>query len=112
MTDLARLKELHRHVCAEDGQILGCDADEDCDSEAGVCNAWDALRDAAQGPSGAEADLDLLRKLASGEGGRRTGSLMRRGLIEVRVTDAGRRLLDDVERAMSWLAAHKKASRP
>jgi hypothetical protein len=34
-------------------------------------------------------DLDLLRKLASGEGGRRTGDLMRRGWLEVEVTKKG-----------------------
>ena len=34
-------------------------------------------------------DLDLLRRLASGEGGRRTGDLMRRGWIRVEVTEAG-----------------------
>jgi hypothetical protein len=37
-----------------------------------------------------EADLlDLLRKLAAGDGGRRTGELKRRGWLEWRVTPAG-----------------------
>lgn len=45
-----------------------------------------------------EADiLDLLRRLASGEGGRRTGDLMRRGWIRVAVTEAGRAVLSMVE---------------
>jgi hypothetical protein len=39
--------------------------------------------------------MDLLRKLVSGEGGRRTGDLMRRGWIEVRVTPAGEKALAD-----------------
>jgi hypothetical protein len=38
--------------------------------------------------------LALLRKLASGEGGRRTGELKRRGWLEWTVTAAGRRALD------------------
>ncbi len=42
-----------------------------------------------------DLDLDLLRKLASGEGGRRTGALKRAGLLEWRVTDAGRAALGD-----------------
>ena len=37
--------------------------------------------------------IDLLRRLASGEGGRRTGDLMRRGWIRVEVTEAGRAAL-------------------
>lgn len=36
-----------------------------------------------------ELDIGLLRKFAEGVGGRRTGALMRAGLLEVRVTDAG-----------------------
>lgn len=54
-----------------------------------------ALLDAALGPAAETAlpDLDLLRKLASGEGGRRTGDLIRRGLIRVEVTEAGRFVL-------------------
>lgn len=34
-------------------------------------------------------DLDLLRKFASGEGGRRTGALIRAGLIKVTITPEG-----------------------
>lgn len=40
-------------------------------------------------------DLDLLRKLASGEGGRRTGDLMRRGWIRVEVTEGGHAALSN-----------------
>lgn len=38
-------------------------------------------------------DLNLLRKLASGEGGHRTGALMRAGLLECRVTESGQAIL-------------------
>jgi len=59
-----------------------------------------AAIDAALGGGGSESalpDLDLLRKLASGEGGRRTGDLIRRGWIRVEVTDAGRAALGEGE---------------
>ena len=50
MTDLERrLRELHAHVCSEgEGRDvpLMCDANEADPHEAGVCAAWDALRDA------------------------------------------------------------------
>lgn len=36
-----------------------------------------------------ENDMNLLRKLASGEGGRRTGALKRAGFLEWTVTPAG-----------------------
>lgn len=36
-----------------------------------------------------DLDLELLAKLAAGEGGRRTGALKRAGLLEWHVTDAG-----------------------
>ena len=46
----ARLRELHLHVCPERGNpddgLRDCTADEDDPHEAGVCAAWDALRDA------------------------------------------------------------------
>jgi len=38
-------------------------------------------------------DLDLLAKLVRGEGGTRTGALMRAGYIRVEVTDEGRTAL-------------------
>lgn len=38
----------------------------------------------------------LLAKFASGEGGQRTGELMRRGLVHIEVTDAGRAKLVQV----------------
>lgn len=44
-------------------------------------------------PGPAALDLDLLRKLADGDGGARTGALKKAGLLEWRVTDAGRRAL-------------------
>jgi hypothetical protein len=44
-----------------------------------------------------DLDLDLLRKLASGNGGRRTGALRRSGYLEWTVTPAGRRALDDAD---------------
>ncbi len=40
-----------------------------------------------------EIDLDLLRKLASGEGGRRTGALKRAGLVAWTITAEGRKML-------------------
>lgn len=44
--------------------------------------------------SATESDLlDLLHKLASGEGGRRTGELARRGWLRWEVTEEGRRVL-------------------
>jgi hypothetical protein len=50
--------------------------------------ALDSLRDAEE-----DLDLDLLAKLASGEGGRRTGALKRAGYLEWTVTEAGQRAL-------------------
>lgn len=41
--------------------------------------------------------LDLLKKFADGTGGRRTGELIRRGLITVLVTDKGHRVLNNWE---------------
>jgi hypothetical protein len=49
-----RLRKVHAHVCASDGDIgdddgeqLECGANERDAHEAGVCAAWDAIRDAA-----------------------------------------------------------------
>lgn len=55
MSDLeTRLREAHAYVCASDGDIgdddgeqLECGADERDRHEAGVCSAWDAIREAA-----------------------------------------------------------------
>lgn len=44
-------------------------------------------------PANRPLDLDLLAKLASGEGGRRTGALRRAGYLEWQVTAAGRAAL-------------------
>jgi hypothetical protein len=45
--DKKTLSELHAHVCSESGEApLMCDANESNTWETGVCNAWDALRDA------------------------------------------------------------------
>lgn len=55
------------------------------------------LSSALERRTAASVDLDLLRRFAAGEGGRRTGVLMREGLIEVRVTDAGRAILAELE---------------
>lgn len=41
------------------------------------------------------ADMDLLRKIAQGTGGRRTGILMRLGLLECRVTNLGEGALEE-----------------
>lgn len=45
--DRPTLRGLHRHVCEDgtDGPLL-CAADEDDPREAGVCAAWDAIREA------------------------------------------------------------------
>jgi hypothetical protein len=45
-----------------------------------------------------DLDLDLLRKLASGEGGRRTGALRRAGYLEWTVTEAGLRALSATDK--------------
>ncbi len=45
--------------------------------------------------------LPLLRKLADGTGGRRTGEMMRLGWIRVEVTDAGRAALAEAGPAMA-----------
>lgn len=50
------------------------------------CRVIDAVLASATEPD--LPDLDLLRKLASGEGGRRTGDLMRRGWLRVEVKHA------------------------
>lgn len=42
-------------------------------------------------------DLELLRKLASGEGGQRTGALKRAGYLEWTVTEAGTKALEAEE---------------
>lgn len=47
-------------------------------------------------------DLELLRKFASGEGGRRTGDLMRRGFVCIEVTNLGRIALSEAEKAAPY----------
>lgn len=39
-------------------------------------------------------DMDLLEKLARGEGGRRTGALMKAGLVKIEVTEKGMKALE------------------
>lgn len=48
------LREVHRHTCGENGELRDCEADEDDPHEAGVCDAWDALRDAYAAGAAAE----------------------------------------------------------
>lgn len=43
--------------------------------------------------------MDLLRKIGSGECGRRTGILKRRGLIRIEITDKGKRALKEHDNA-------------
>lgn len=54
----------------------------------------DILRSMVADKIAALPDLDLLAKFASGEGGRRTGDLIRREFITVEVTEAGRAALE------------------
>lgn len=76
--EVGRLREVHASDC-----YMASGAGTHCDCGVG---------------QGAEGDaLSLLRKLASGKGGRRTGALMRAGYIEVRVTEAGLAALAEKE---------------
>ncbi len=76
--EVARLREVHASDC-----YMASGTGTHCDCGIG---------------QGAEGDaLYLLRKLASGKGGRRTGALMRAGYIRVEVTEAGLAALKDRE---------------
>jgi hypothetical protein len=56
--------------------------------------AEEAKEEAGASPAGPALDLELLAKFASGIGGRRSGALMRAGLVRIEVTEAGRRALE------------------
>lgn len=59
-----------------------------CGNAQGVA-VWRAAIDTLADFTEDVLDLHLLAKLASGEGGRRTGALKRAGYLEWTVTDAG-----------------------